>query len=83
MAEPKAKYKGYTIRFSRGDWYVDDKAGKVVACVWSKKDGKKWVDTVLVEAARVSNPHRRKGAHPPRGKVPPHLKQFLFKKGHR
>lgn len=29
-----------------------------------------------------ANPHRRKGTYP-RGKVPPHLKKYLFKKGHR
>lgn len=41
------KYRGYVIRFSRGDWYVDDKTGAVVACVWSKKDGKRWVDDAI------------------------------------
>jgi len=38
------KYKGYTIRMSRGDWYIDDALGAVVACVWSQADGKRWVD---------------------------------------
>ena len=42
-----AKYKGFTIRYSRGDWYVDDANGRVVTCVWSKKDGKRWVDAHL------------------------------------
>lgn len=33
------------------------------------------------DARRVRNPHRR-GPNP-RGKVPPHLRRYLFKKGHR
>lgn len=41
------KYRGYVIRFIRGDWYVDDKTGTIVACVWSKKDGKRWVDDAI------------------------------------
>lgn len=32
--------------------------------------------------ARTKNPHRRRGAYK-KGKVPAHLKKFLFKKGHR
>jgi hypothetical protein len=77
------RYKGYVIRFSRGDWYVDDKDGKVVACVWSQKDGKRWVDSVLKEAAqRAPNPLRKRRG-PPKGKVPPQLRRYLFKKGHR
>lgn len=36
----------------------------------------------VVSRSRKSNPHpKRRG--PPRGKVPPHLKKYLFKKGHR
>lgn len=34
-----------------------------------------------VREVRESNPSRRRG--PPKGKVPPHLRRFLFKKGHR
>lgn len=37
---------------------------------------------VLRTGKRSSNPIRRRGPNP-RGKTPPHLKRFLFKKGHR
>jgi hypothetical protein len=30
----------------------------------------------------AANPHRKRRG-PPRGKTPPHLKKYLFKKGHR
>ncbi len=33
-------------------------------------------------AERVSNPTRKRRG-PPKGRVPPHLRKYLFKKGHR
>lgn len=40
----------------------------------------RWIKTFRAANARTSNPIRR---GPPRGKTPPHLKKYLFKKGHR
>ena len=46
------KYRGYKIRFSRGNWFVDDETGAVAVCVWSKKDGKRWVDNEIKTTVR-------------------------------
>ena len=36
----------------------------------------------VVARSRKTNPHRRRSSNP-RGKVPPHLKKYLFKKARR
>lgn len=68
MAQAKSiKYRGYVIRESRGDWYVD-KDGKVILCVWSQKDGKRNVDRLIAEleanGPRESNPFRMSAKDP-------------------
>jgi hypothetical protein len=61
MADPKpVRYKDFVIRYNRGEWYVDDPKEsdimkRTLACVWSKKDGMRWVDTVLKQAASVTH----------------------------
>lgn len=42
----------------------------------------RWLRTFRAVNARTANPHHKRRG-PPKGKVPPHLRKYLFKKGHR
>lgn len=82
-----SQYKGYTIiqqpshrKGGYGGVYVE-KEGRSVHVAYKVSEARRWVDSVLREAQRVKNPIRRRG--PPKGRIPPQLRRYLFKKGHR
>lgn len=72
-------YKGRAgdMRYQSSRW--TDRVLKALS-IRSQRANERWLKAFKAANLRTANPMRRAGSYP-KGRTPPHLKQYLFKKG--